>query len=64
MVGGSSAKHVTLFDSGKLSTLAIILISIAGAVGLVLLIVACCCVSKILVSFVGIFRLFVLGTRN
>ncbi|XP_067057340.1 uncharacterized protein [Acropora muricata] len=43
LVGGSSAKHVTLFDSGKLSTLAIILIAIAGAVGLVLLIVACCC---------------------
>ncbi|XP_068693544.1 uncharacterized protein [Montipora foliosa] len=44
LAGESSSKHKSLFDSGKLSTLAIILIAIAGAVGLVLLIVTCRCV--------------------
>ncbi|KAL9986464.1 hypothetical protein ACROYT_G000618 [Oculina patagonica] len=43
LAGEDSTKHKTGYDNGDLSTLAIILIAIAGAVGLLLLTLACCC---------------------
>ena len=49
MAGDDASNHKTKYDSGELSTLAIILIAIAGAVGLLLLTMACCCVSTIII---------------
>lgn len=47
LAGEDSSDHKADFDSGRLSTLAVILIAIAGAVGLLLLTLAFCCVSII-----------------
>ena len=47
LAGEGASKHKSTYDSGDLSIVAIILIAVAGAVGLVLLTVACCCVSKL-----------------
>jgi len=43
LAGEESTKYKTEYDNGDLSTWAIILIAIAGAVGLLLLTLACCC---------------------